>query len=76
MAHEIDQSDYEQVQAERLADPDPRPVIERRILNGTLRPDLTTHAEVFQWWAREKLRRDRESASMTAAHRKWEDEIL
>jgi protein gp37 len=31
---------------------DPRPVIDRRILNGTLRPDHTTFAEIAQWQAR------------------------
>jgi hypothetical protein len=44
---------------EILADPDPRPVIERRILRGSFRPDLTTVAEVFQWHARDRERQAR-----------------
>ena len=37
------------VDLSRLVLRDPRPEIDRRILNGTLRPDHTTCAEVFQW---------------------------
>jgi hypothetical protein len=52
----------ERIEAEMGADPDPRPVIARRILAGTLRPDWTTDAEVHQWHARDRERRERLAA--------------
>lgn len=64
-----------EAERQREADPDPRPTIERRILNGTLRPDWTTHAEVFQWQAREDARRanlERLHSSPSALSRAWE----
>lgn len=64
----------ETVRGEAIADPDPRPVIYHRVLNGTLRPDLTTFAEVAFWQDREAARQGRLAALAARSGTRDEDE--